>query len=150
VDAAGRAVLLALGVAALAACGGGGSKSLSHEEFVKQADAICADYNDRIAALGTPQGLGDLVAFAQKGRAIATEDVDKFAKLKPPKADAKGAADFVAAGRTVIDQLGKLEAAGRKSDFGAVQKIAAQGQANADQSRLIAKRLGLIECAKQG
>jgi hypothetical protein len=134
-----------------AGCGGGaGGKVLSHDEFVKQADAICADYNDRIAALGTPQGLGDLVTFAQKGSAIATEDVDKFAKLKPPKADAGGAADFVAAGRTVIDQLGKLEAAGRKSDVGAVQKIAAQGQANADRSRLIAKRLGLTECAKQG
>jgi len=31
-----------------------------------------------------------------------------------------------------------------------VQKIAAQGQANSDRSRLIAQRLGLTECAKQG
>src|SRR5712691_10013756 len=147
-----RAVLLGFCIAAAAAgCGArGGGKALSHDEFVKQADVICADYNDRIAALGTPQGLGDLVTFAQKGGAIATEGVGKGAKLKSPKADAGGAADFVAAGRTVIDQLGKLEAAGTKSDVGAVQKIAAQGQANADRSRLIAKRLGLTECAKQG
>src|SRR5712692_9833331 len=102
-----RAVLLGFCTAVVAAgCGGGaGGKVLSHDEFVKQANAICTDYNNRIAALGTPQGLGDLVAFAQKGSAIAAEDVDKFAKLKPPKADAAGAADFVAAGRTVIDQL---------------------------------------------
>ena len=139
-----------MAVVAAGCGGGGGGKALSHEEFVNQANAICADYNDRIAALGTPQGLGDLVTFAQKGSAIAREDVDKFANLKPPNADARGAADFVAAGRTVIDQLGKLEAAGRKSDLGAVQKIAAQGQANSDRSRLIAQRLGLIECAKQG
>jgi hypothetical protein len=145
-----RAVLLGFCVAVVAGGCGGGGKALSHDEFVRQADAICADYNDRIAALGTPQGLGDLVSFAQKGNAIATEDVDRFAKLKPPKADAAAAADFVAAGRSVIDQLGKLEAAGRKSDLGAVQKIAAQGRANAERSRLIAKRLGLTECAKQG
>jgi hypothetical protein len=147
-----RAVPLGFCMAVVAAgCGGGGGgRTLSHDEFVKQANAICTDYNSRIAALGTPQGLADLVAFAQKGSAIAAEDVDKFAKLKPPKADAAGAAEFVAAGRTVVDQLRRLEAAGRKSDLGAVQKIAAQGQANSDRSRLIAQRLGLAECAKQG
>ena len=146
-----RAIFLGLSLTALAAgCGGGSSKPLSHDEFVKQANAICAEYNDRIAALGTPQGLSDLVTFAQKGRATAEDDVGKFAKLKPPAKDAAGAAAFVAAGRTVIDNLGKLEAAAKKGSVSAVQQIAAAAQANADRARLIAQRLGLTECAKQG
>ncbi len=144
-----RLLPLAFVALLLAACGGGGGKPLSHDEFVKQADAICADYNERITALGTPSGLSDLGAFAQKGRAIAEDDVAKFVKLKPPKQDATGAAAFVAAGRKVIDNLTKLEGAAKKSDVAAVQKIAAAAQANADQSRLVAKSLGLTECAKQ-
>lgn len=144
-----RLLPLGLLTVLLAACGGGGGKPLSHEEFVKQANAICADYNNRIVALGTPQSLGDLAAFAQKGRTISEDEVGRFAKLKPPPKDAAGAAAFVAAGRTVIDDLGKLEAAAKKGSVSAVQQLAATAQTNADKARLVAQRLGLAECVRQ-
>ncbi len=142
-------VPIAVVLVALAGCGGGGGKTLSHDEFVKQANAICADYNSRIKALGTPSGISDLVAFAQKAIPIAKEDVDKFARLKPPKQDAAGATTFVADGRKVIDLITKLEAAAKKGDVAAVQALAKQGQANGAKSQKDAQSVGLAECAKQ-
>ena len=55
--AAGVAALGA--VIALAGCGGG-SDSLSADEFRSQADAICADANTQTDALAEPQSDDDL------------------------------------------------------------------------------------------
>ena len=82
------AVAFSVLVVALAAgCGGGGGDKLSHGEFVDKANAICADYNQRVDALGTPNTFEDVVSFAQDARAIAQEDVGKFKDLNPPDED---------------------------------------------------------------
>ena len=68
-------------------CGGGSGEKLSHGEFVDKANAICADYNQRIDALGTPNTFDEIATFAQDARVIAEEDVGKFNDLNPPDED---------------------------------------------------------------
>ena len=65
-------VLLIVGSAVLAGCGGGSDDRLSHEEFLKQGNAICADANEHIEAAGS-------TAFASAGKPTEGEIV-AFAK----------------------------------------------------------------------
>jgi hypothetical protein len=90
----GATVSLVLG-SVLAGCGGGSNDRLTKDEFVKQADAICAKFDKRIeTAAGS--------AFANPGKptddeiaAFATstifptidEQLDDLRALEPPKAD---------------------------------------------------------------
>jgi hypothetical protein len=138
------AALLALA----AGCGGGGSKTLSHGDFVKQANAICADYNKRIKALGQPNTISDLVTFSEKALPIAKEDVGKFKKLKPPKEDEAGWKAYGAQGDKVIDTIGKLHDEAKRNDAAGIQKLAAVAQKEAARSKRIAQDAGLAECAK--
>ncbi len=124
------------------------SKRLSHGEFVKQANAICANYNKRINALGEPKSISDLVGFADKALPIAKEDVGKFKKLNPPKEDEAGWKAYGAEGDKVIAAIGDLRNAAKKSDAAAIQRIGNEAQAESAHSKKIAQDAGLSECAK--
>jgi hypothetical protein len=145
----GRATILGASVVALAAaCGGGGGGKLSHDGFVKKANAICADYNKRIAALPSPSTFSDIVTYAQKARAIAQEDVGKFEKLNPPDADRANWRAFGQKGEAIISSSRQLESAAKKQDAAAIQQLLAQSQTRAAQSKRIANAMGTAECAK--
>ena len=80
---------LALGVAtlgaviALAGCGGG-SDSLSADEFRSQADAICADANKKTDALAEPQSNDDVLAYLRAGLTVEAAQLSQLEDLKAP------------------------------------------------------------------
>jgi hypothetical protein len=100
-------VLLVSPALALAACGGGGSTStvttttaagasasLSKSDYIKQADAICADYQARAHPLDQKANSelqsGDYQAAAQTFQQeldLAREEVQKVRALSEPEAD---------------------------------------------------------------
>lgn len=136
-----------LAVALVAGCGGGSDK-LSHDEFVDRANAICADYNQRIGALGTPNSLDEVVSFAQNARTIAQEDVGKFKDLSPPDEDRDNWKAYGDKGDEVIALSHDLEKAARDKDLSEVARLAAASQARAAESKRIALAMGAKECAK--
>src|SRR3954468_5971053 len=85
-------MVMALAVA-LAACGSsGGSKALSKDEFVKQADAICKAGEAKIAKVTA--GLTKSPSLAQIKTAyvddlvpLFQDEVDELRALAPPAAD---------------------------------------------------------------
>ncbi len=70
------AVVALAAVALAAGCGGGGDGGgdrLTAEEFVQQADAICADANEQIDALGEPQSMEELATMAAEALSISEQ-----------------------------------------------------------------------------
>jgi hypothetical protein len=91
-------VFVAALIVIAAGCGGGGSHRLSHNEFIKKANAICADINKRTVALGyastrsaavdpiamsvlllsSPSAIANLISWSEKRLPIARQDIGKF------------------------------------------------------------------------
>jgi hypothetical protein len=142
-------LLLAGGMAVIAAgCGGdGGSEQLTHKEFLTQANEICSDYARRIAALGTPTSLDELVSYAPKAQSIAKDSVGKFKKLNPPDEDRANWQRFGDIGDKLIDSLGQLEKAAKDGDQAEVLKLAALGRARDAQSKRVGRAMGATACA---
>lgn len=89
---AGIAALAA--AAALAGCGGGGSDSLGADEFREQADAICADSDERIATLTEPTAADQILPFLQAGLPIQADELERFGDLEPPEELRAGAGEI--------------------------------------------------------
>jgi hypothetical protein len=79
------ALITALLTLSLAACGGG-SDTLSKAELTKKANAICKDFDKRIAAVPQPTGArnpGTAAAYYAQTRPIVSQSIVSLKKLKP-------------------------------------------------------------------
>jgi hypothetical protein len=125
---------------------GGGSHRLSHDEFVRRANAICADYAKRTGALASQRTVADLISWSEKALPIAKQDVGKFKQLYPPKADEAGWKAYAREGDKVIVWLGKLRDEARRNDRAAIVMLKRYGQREAARETRISENLGLAEC----
>ncbi len=82
--------LAVVGVAAIIAGCGGGSDSLSADEFRERADEICADANDRLDGLTEPASADQVLPFLTSGLEIQQSEIDRLQDLEPPS-DLEGA-----------------------------------------------------------
>lgn len=87
------AALAAVVVLVVAACGGGDDSSGSssepptQEEFVAAADAVCAEADEKIEALGEPESLEDIGAFLRDGSDIFDEQIDGLRAVGAPEGE---------------------------------------------------------------
>ena len=108
----GAALVLAFALATVAGCGGGDDR-LSHEEFVKQGNAICAAGNEKIETAGA-------TAFASAGQPTQDEIVtfarsvvvptvqgtlDQIGELSPPEADETRVDAILGEAQSALDKL---------------------------------------------
>jgi hypothetical protein len=148
---------------AIAGCGGGDDTSsttagasgasgasgtaLTQDEFVSQANAICADANSQVEALAAPtndvQGLGDYAATIVK---ISAPLIDQMAAIVPPADLQAQFDDYVQSIRDSSDTAQKLADAAKAGDTAQVNSLVAQLQKDNNDDE--AKALGLTECAK--
>jgi hypothetical protein len=138
-------------VALIAGCGGGGSGTLSADEFRQQADAICADANTRIAALTEPSADDQILGFLQAGLPIQQEQLQKLKDLEPPD-DLAGTFDEATG---LLDQqlAAVASAADRIGGGGDPAAVVAEAQTKIqslnDQADAKAKELGLTVCGTE-
>jgi hypothetical protein len=140
-------VLLVL-VALLAAGCGGGSKTLTHDEFVTKADDVCRDSQAEIRKLQPPTNNQEAAAYFTREYDIQEASLAKLRKLEPPPKDAKKVKELVGHFHKV--DLAVKEAAsalGRqnKKDFDAARGHAAVAITRASAA---AGDLGLKVCGK--
>lgn len=76
--------LAVAGAAILIAGCGGGSDSLSAEELRTQADAICADADERTDAIAEPTTEEELVPAYTELLSIQNDSISRLKELKPP------------------------------------------------------------------
>lgn len=149
-------LLALLGSAALVAagCGGGsggaGGDRLSAAEFRQAADAICAEYDQRIQDLGEPESLEDLTEFIGRAIPVIEEGFNKLEELQPPE---ELEADWDRAMEVNAEnlQLTKdLQAAAESGNDERVQEILAQASQNEEETDRLARELGLQRCGEEG
>jgi hypothetical protein len=141
------AVLVALGCAVAAGCGGGGEgERLSKQEYIAQADAICADANEDLDALATPQTNAEAADVTEDAIAISERQLESLRALRPPEADEatlNEAYDLLdqqlALGRELVDAL-------RANDEAKGRELLDQGAGLNDQADAIAQEYGLQVC----
>ncbi len=109
--AAAAAAALAIAAAGIAGCGGGGDSALTRDEFLAQADAVCAAGNARIeAAVPTsgPPGPPSGAAGERFYETIVDETqgiVDGVAALEPPDEMRAGVDAMVADARQAVGRM---------------------------------------------
>ncbi|MDX6582463.1 MAG: hypothetical protein QOI10_1647 [Solirubrobacterales bacterium] len=161
--ATGLAAVCATAAIAIAGCGGGSDSTtastgasgatgasgtpLSQEEFVSQANAICADLNTQLEGLKPPTNDPASIAdFASQGLAIIEPVFEQLQALTPPADLQSQFDDYVAAAQQSIDKEKELQAAAEAGDAGQVKSLVAY--LNAHSNDPAARALGLDECAK--
>jgi hypothetical protein len=149
-----RAVSLLLVMAAVALVAGGcGSRSgrLSKSEFVKQANAICAKYEQRVQKrmAGIPAGdEAQLASSIEKVLPVIREGNDELRSLKPPDGLQGHYDRWMKIADAEVAAASKLQNALRKGDRQAIQSAFAELQTkDVDQDRLARQELGLNGCA---
>jgi hypothetical protein len=149
-------LLALLGSAALVAAGcggdggGGSGDRLSATEFREAADAICAEYDQKIQDLGEPESLEDLNAFIGRAIPIIEEGFNKLEELQPPEeleADWNRAMEVNAENLQLTKDL---QAAAEDGDEERVQEILAQASQNEEETDRLARELGLQRCGEEG
>ncbi len=76
--------LAALGAAALIAGCGGGSDSMSADEFREQADAICAEGDERVATIPEPTTADQVAPSLEQALSVADDQLARLGELDPP------------------------------------------------------------------
>lgn len=145
------------GAALLAGCGGSNdSDSVSKEDFIAQANAICAEFTkqsdqakaefDEAFNSGDTEKAGDL--FQQQSDRMSAA-VDEMATLEKPADDKDTLDEFVDLSRQQADTMGQVADALRSGDESTLNDLVAEAEETENRSDEIADSYGLTECGSE-
>jgi hypothetical protein len=137
-----RALLALVLVAAVAGCGGGSS----HDDFVRDAAAICKRANERVTALGVPESYTDTLLYARRAEDAVRDQIEALRELDPPEGDRKHFEDYLDTLARRRVQLDHLSVAADANNISDIQGIGTQLNALTRQGRAQARRAGLTNC----
>ena len=139
-------VLAALGLAGCGGGGGGGSSSAA--EFRQQADAICAKYEAKINALGTPSSLEELGDFVDQAVSIVEQGNEELQSLEPPDELADDWDRALQIQNENLQTTRDLQDAIHNQDDLKVQELLGKLDAARAESAQVAQNLGLEKCGQ--
>ena len=134
----------------LAACGSGGEKRLSKDEYAKRADAICARFNRQQPALPnlTNVTVKQVVDLADRTLPLLDRTIAALRRLKPPKDEQVVADRWLAALRRLRVDAVKIRDRARANDLSGVGALVGPSQRDEQASDRLAARLGTMVCSK--
>jgi hypothetical protein len=145
------AALAACVLVLLSACGGDGSGDrLSEEEFREQANAICAEYDEKIDAIETPGSPEDIAGYVEQVIPVVEDGLAELRALNPPEELEEDYETMLDEREKAIPAARALSEAAVEEDPAAVEDAIAQGQEADEASDRVATELGLDECGQQG
>ena len=134
----------------VAGCGGdSGGGQLSAEELRRQADAICAKYDERFQALGEPSSPEELETFLAEGIPLFEQQTAELEELNPPdelEDDWNRAMEVQHEGIATIREL--RDAVG-EGDADRIQELSAEAESSSAESNQLARDLGLETCGDE-
>jgi hypothetical protein len=147
------AVLLSAGF--IAACGG--SDAPSKEDFIAEADQICADYNldakDKQAEFQSAIDSGDLEGAAQifeENAAAINDGIDEIEAIGLPEGDEETIESWFDLGRQQADIAGEMADAIAADDGQALDAALAEGDQIQQEADAIADDYGMVDCGSAG
>jgi multidrug resistance efflux pump len=145
--------MIAVGAAAAAATGcsvgGDGDGRLSREEYLSQADAVCAEYDKRLNDLGRAESVEQLAENADRALPIAQEGVGKLRELQPPENLERPVDEWLERNDRNVDLIEALRDAARAGEETRIQELAAEAAENEAAADRLAGRIGLKDCAEE-
>lgn len=141
--------MTALAVAAimgLAACGGGGSSSLSEDDFVDEVNDLCSDANDDLDKIDPPASIEDIEDFAADTRKVFENLREDLGEISAPSDFEDDFADALDAIDEVISLLTDLEEAGADGNEADVNSIIDDLAGPSDELMGLAEDLGVDDC----
>ncbi len=143
------AVALLPTLVVLASCGGGDSGDrLSKEELITQANAVCERFDERIAALGTPQSQEDIERLTSEAVTIFEEALGDIGELEPPEELEERYDEWVRLSNEQLDRVRRLRDAANEGDEQEVQRLLAETDPNEERADELAAVLGFTTCAE--
>jgi len=140
---------LALAVLLLAGCGAG-NPGLPKAEWIAQADKICANARDDIAALPTPGTLAEVGVYAAKTRKIAEREFAELRNLNAPRADQDTITKLLQFVEDGIHATARVEEAAKKGNAEAATSAIDEVNGLTDQANALARAYGLQVCGGKG
>ena len=134
------------GVLLLAACGGDGGEQLSKDEWLEQADAICAQADEDVEALTEPTKLDEIPEFTDTASEISRDALSNLRALQPPEEDQATVdemLDLVEQQIEIGEQIGEAAADGDQEE---VQRLAAEAEPLENEANEKARQYGLDDC----
>jgi hypothetical protein len=152
----GLAALLGILVLVLAACGGGsgggsstgGGTSVSAADFRKQADAICAKYEEKLNDIGQPTSADELGDFVDEAVPLIEQGNTELQGLQPPDEFQADWDKAMAIQDENLQMTRDLQDAVHKNDQAAIQKLLTDLGSNQGKSQRLATKLGLQNCGQ--
>jgi hypothetical protein len=139
---------IAVGSVAIAGCGGGGSGALSESAFISQADAICKDLNDRVAALPAMTSTQATISTLTQENRMNKIALSKLAALQPPSNLQDDWSQSVSDSKATFPAAEELPSALKSGDTAKVRALWAEINAKGKASNALARKIGLTACAK--
>jgi hypothetical protein len=143
-----RALAVLFACVALAACGGGDEGS---DEFLSQANAVCAEYGPKIEAVPPP--LEDIDEWGAVGADIGDQleaSVNELRLVQPPDDLTDAYAEWIGLRADLLTSMRAVQEAGNNHDEAGVAAGLSEireAQARADE---LAEELGLADCSPTG
>jgi hypothetical protein len=137
----------------LAAGGGCGDNSerLSKTEYTRQADGICARYDERLEAIereleraASPE---DAAKAIDRGIPIVQNGVEELRELEPPEELEEDVERWIDLNEENVESLEELRDAAAEGDAQRVREIATEGEETERRSDELARKIGLEDCA---
>jgi hypothetical protein len=144
--AASLAVAAALVILLIIRLGNGGEAKLTRAEYIARVEAVCRDYNRRLARIPAPVAVGNPEAVArsiERALPLVEERAARAKAIAPPPELADRVRQVFALSDTAIGELRSARAA---ADGGSVRRAArALGRflAAAEEARTVALTIGL-------
>jgi ABC-type transporter Mla subunit MlaD len=126
------------------------SQGLSKEDYIKQADQICAGAEKEFNDLEQPQSLEDLEGFIDQAGARTNALISDLRDLEPPDEIADEADAMLDNLEQAADSFPDLLAAAKSQDGDRIQQIDADIKANVDAANEAAQSIGLQDCGDTG
>lgn len=145
-----RASPLLLAIVLLAGCGGSGSSGqrLTHDEYAKQADAICSKYKQKTDAFSRPATLPDLASLADQLLPLLDDARGELRALRPPQHEEATANAWLDEFDVIADDVKKIRDQAKKNDAAAVQAAAMPALQHNQHANELASELGMTVCSK--
>ncbi len=144
--------IAALGAVAVIAGCGGGSDSLTADEFRTQADAICADYNRQSDALSDPSSPDEILPSLKEILPLQQDQLTKLKALEPPS-ELSGTFDEALAlldKQSAILTSAESRITAGEDPLTVIGEISDEAGPIGDEADTKAKDLGLTVCGTNG
>lgn len=134
------------GVLFLAACGGDGGERLSKDEWIEQADAICAQADEDVEALTEPTQLDEIPEFTDTASEISRGALSDLRALQPPEEDQATVDEMLDLVKHQIEIGEQIGEAAEDGDQDEVQRLADESDPIESEADEKARQYGLKDC----